>query len=422
MIQPSAQEFLEACGAKVPLRLEVQHRARGEIIPQILPLPLALIGCDERADLLLDDEAVSHRHAYLQMAGGRWWWVDLGSRTGTQGAETTAISSPKRRSSRGSCASGLLPPQGIGIGPYVIRLAGAKASEENGTEAPPNPLTSEADDPWSLPRWTLEFHGTAGQRTWMVDRPLTLVGRAAFCKVRLHSPRVSRIHCALVNTPSGLWFVDLLGREGTFLKGEAVRWARLEPDDELQIHPFSIRVRRSPPPALWIDPRSRVADSAARSLIPSPLGVPANVNDSLLLPLLSQFSLMQQQMFDQFQHTLLMMAQTFGNLHREQLALVRQELEQVHDLTRQLRELQSPDKQPTKTPPPRLAQPQKPANQTSSVPNPLAANGGPPPAVAARNEGDVHLWLSRRLATLQQERQTRWQKILNVLKGKGPEV
>lgn len=419
VIQPTTEEFIEACGARAPLRLAVEHRSRGQIVERTLSLPFALIGRDERADLLLDDKAVSHRHAYLQMMAGHWWWVDLDSRTGTYATAAMPVSN---RDQRDVCSSGSLRArQGICIGPYIIRPAAGELSEEDDTAAPPNPLTSEADDPSSLPRWLLEFRGGAAQkRTWTVDRPLTLVGRASFCKIRLHSPMVSRIHCALLNTPAGLWFVDLLGRDGTFIKNTAVRWALLEPNDELQIDPFLIRIRDSAPRALCVDPRSPRASSLHQALVSPTPTLPANANESLLMPLISQFSLMQQQMFEQFQHTLLMMAQTFGNLHREQLALVREELGQIQNLTRELHELQSAGTRPT--PSPRPAPPPAPAATRSSVPNPVTESPIPAPAAAVRNEGDIHVWLSKRLAVLQQERQTRWQKVLNVLRGKAPEV
>jgi pSer/pThr/pTyr-binding forkhead associated (FHA) protein len=401
------------------LQLEVEHRGRRELVERTLSLPFALIGRDERADLLLDDKAVSHRHAYLQMSAGRWWWVDLDSRTGTYPTLAMPASSSDRRD---ICSSGpLLPRQGICVGPYTIRLAGGESLEQEDQAVPPNPLTSEADDPSSLPRWILEFRGgTAQKRKWTVDRPLTLVGRASFCKIRLHSPMVSRIHCALLNTPAGLWFIDLLGRDGTFIKNTAVRWARLEPGDELQIDPFLIRVHDSAPRALCVDPRSSGANSLPQELVSATPSLPANVNESLLMPLITQFSLMQQQMFEQFQQTLVMMAQTFGNLHREQLALVREELGQIQNLTRQLHTLQAQGMR--QTPPPQPAPAQTPPPR-SSVPNsPLSARAVPAPAAAACNEGDIHGWLSQRLASLQQERQTRWQKVLNVLGGKAPEV
>jgi hypothetical protein len=75
VIQTSPQEFLEACGARSPLVLEIERYGPSEKVRHTLSLPFALIGHDERADLRLDDEQVSSRHAYLQVAAGRLWCV-----------------------------------------------------------------------------------------------------------------------------------------------------------------------------------------------------------------------------------------------------------------------------------------------------------------------------------------------------------
>ena len=49
---------------------------------------------------------------------------------------------------------------------------------------------------------------------------------------------------------------------------------------------------------------------------------------------------MQQQMFDQFQQTLVLMARMFTTMHQEQLALVREELRELHKVSEALRNLQ----------------------------------------------------------------------------------
>ena len=57
------------------------------------------------------------------------------------------------------------------------------------------------------------------------------------------------------------------------------------------------------------------------------------------MPLVSQFSLMQQQMFDQFQQAMGMLVEMFGTMHREQMAVIREELDRLHQLSRELQEL-----------------------------------------------------------------------------------
>jgi hypothetical protein len=253
-----------------------------------------------------------------------------------------------------------------------------------------------------------------------------------------------------VNTPSGLWVVDLLGREGTYINGVSVRWGRLDPEDEMQIDQFRIRVRYLTPPAQanhampHLQPANEDHALAPRTngkggsggplpsfpsaawqreeagknpqtqvLTPVGLAVPMNgTAESLLMPLVSQFSMMQQQMFDQFQQTLVMMAQMFGNLQREQMAMIRQELDQIQELTRELHTLQTEGMRQAAAPSSALS---------STAPTPSAKTEAPPapaPDPSKLCDPDVHMLLSQRLAALQEERQTRWQKVLGLLTGK----
>jgi pSer/pThr/pTyr-binding forkhead associated (FHA) protein len=434
--QVTPQAFHEACGARTPLLIDVEHRERQEIDRRVLPLPFALIGRDGRADLRLDDQDVSRRHAFLQMVAGRWWWMDLDSRTGTL------------RIDGASAAQHLLDHSGIRIGPYTIRPGGERSSDEAIPSPSVSPLTRDADDPLALPRLCLEFWSDVGRlRTWMIDRPLMLVGRASFCKVQLHSPMVSRTHCALVNTPAGLWVVDLLSRRGTSVNGAAVRWARLEPEDELKIGPFAIRMRYLAAPmrpiaatthmqsaateraliqkesetgelaaaSLRVQTSPFAAGSPSQAIVSSGSSLPGQAIESMLLPLVAQFSLMQQQMFEQFQQTVLMMGQMFGNLQQEQVALVRRELDQIQRLTQELQTLQkehptqTPSAMPESSPSPGDSEAKSSVTQAAVV-SPVSSEA-PAPA-------EIHTWLSQRLTAIHQERQGRWQKILGVLTGK----
>ena len=55
----------------------------------------------------------------------------------------------------------------------------------------------------------------------------------------------------------------------------------------------------------------------------------------MLVPLVNQFGVMQQQMMDQFQQTISMLVQMFGSMHRDQMDLIREELDQLRDLTKE---------------------------------------------------------------------------------------
>jgi hypothetical protein len=116
---------------------------------------------------------------------------------------------------------------------------------------------------------------------------------------------------------------------------------------------------------------------------------------------------------------LLVMAQMFGNLQREQMALIRQELEQIQELTRQLHTLQSEGAARAAMPlgaTPQAAAPSATMPGRSSKPAASAAKADTPSPQFC--DPNVHVWLSQRLAALQQERQNRWQKVLSLVTGK----
>src|SRR6185437_5927630 len=70
---------------------------------------------------------------------------------------------------------------------------------------------------------------------------LVLIGSAADCQVRVLDPSVSNYHCSLLQTPSGLWVIDLLGREGISVNGTDVRYGQIRDDDLLRLGQSEIR-------------------------------------------------------------------------------------------------------------------------------------------------------------------------------------
>jgi FHA domain len=75
-------QFLDACGANGPLRLEWDDCENGQPVCRDFDRPAIVIGRNPRADLVLDHPLVGRRHAYLQLVEGRLFAVDLGSREG----------------------------------------------------------------------------------------------------------------------------------------------------------------------------------------------------------------------------------------------------------------------------------------------------------------------------------------------------
>src|SRR5205823_4797966 len=82
MSKDSLPLFLQACGATRPLRLHVERHGRSGPPRYEFARPFLLIGRAPDTDVQLDDAAVSRRHAYLQVLGGRVFCTDLHSRTG----------------------------------------------------------------------------------------------------------------------------------------------------------------------------------------------------------------------------------------------------------------------------------------------------------------------------------------------------
>ncbi len=186
--------------------------------------------------------------------------------------------------------------------------------------------------------------------------------------------------------------------------------------------------------------------------------------ETLLVPVIHQFGQMQMHMFDQFQQMLMMMFQMFSTMHREQMDVVREELGQIRHLTQELQETQaelrkqtapaqaSPSARSAATPtlaspaPPRDAKvkapdwssteqrrppverPRPPAQDTERLSDTKQARASQPSAAGKRDTvappgGDaarnLHAVLAQRIAALQQERQTRWQKLVQMMTGGG---
>ena len=267
MNDPLIARFAEACGATAPLDLRVELAGGGVLAEGSLDQPFTLVGRDDACDVTLSDPEINLRHAWLQVLGGRVYAMDLGSRTGlmwpsgARGPGWLDVGVPAR------------------IGPFLLRLR-APASDRP-SELPPdyNPLAS---DPEAKSQFgaALEFrNGRRARDRWQVNRLLTLVGRAADCKIHLTADDISHYHCGLVATPVGLWVVDLSGR-GVVVNGERMRVAALPHGAELWVGRFLIGCQYQVPPPSGRLPQTRaggrpVSSAAARGRPPNAPGCDA---------------------------------------------------------------------------------------------------------------------------------------------------
>jgi pSer/pThr/pTyr-binding forkhead associated (FHA) protein len=519
--------FLNACGISRPLQLAVRGSSTNESGVRLLHQPFALIGRDQRADVPLDHKLVSRRHVYLQVVEGQAFWIDLDSRSGTLG--------DGQLRKFGWLEAGKV----IRIGPFELQrlMEDSSAREDHSFEFRPaiSPLVARSHVSQPLPEVVLEFlNGPSRSACWPMNRMMSLIGSAGGCKFRLADPSVASFHCSLLRTPLGLWVVDLLGSDGIGVNDALVRYALLADNDVLKVGRYRIRIRSrfagwdqtshpggdrrtihsmpgslqgsSPGPVspggepaipgfpalnlvAWPESLSRAlaplqpaAQASSMEWISPGASEPARLEkgeltESVLVPLVNQFGLMQQQMLDQFQQAISMLVQMFGTLHRDQMELIRRELDQLRDLTKEFHALKlelaahsqarapmpsidpsvvprargeqggvagvkEVDSEPAATSRPAVARTgpaSAPISLTASPPNGLEGsspsqvtlNPSSPEHISTRtsqaqtrvggpnseSDRDVIVWLHQRMMTLQQERETRWQKILKLLPG-----
>lgn len=223
------------------LVLNVSHARRAEQRRVELETPFAVIGRGKEADISLKGSAISFRHAYIQPLMGNLFCVDLGSKTGLQWGR-------KRRSS-----GWLIDGASLTVGPYNIAPVADEPVADDLIEPVDDSSKSRCENPlqqWNgglddYPRFQLTIsNGRAEPFTAAIDRPITLVGRSDSCAVKLSDETVSRVHCSLVLTASGLWVIDLLGKTGVFVGENQPRCAPLEHGDRLRVGCFTITVNQ----------------------------------------------------------------------------------------------------------------------------------------------------------------------------------
>jgi pSer/pThr/pTyr-binding forkhead associated (FHA) protein len=446
--------FVQVSGLQGPLDLEVLEPGKPKAQRHSFAQPALIFGRDERCDLCLNDPMVSRRHAYLQVIAGHAFVIDLGSRTGIiAGSEMLA-------------SGWLHPDRDLRIGGCTVRFLHSAMDQtpmQSVPEMSKNPLDRQTSlsDPGRA--CILEFG--RGHPPWRLNRVLTLIGRATNCKVRIDDMTVSRYHAALLQTPQGIWLIDLCSREGTFLNGTPIRWGRLEDGSQLRIgRDYVIRVSQRPDGNLSLSQTLAARatplpfqPSVTQDIVPIKLPhlplptrpadaepAPARFSSSSnhpehpqLMSIIQQLNLMNQQMFDQFHQTLLTMAQMFCTMQREQMTLVRQELDRVQELTGELQEIQATLKKRVSSDCEAAAAgldvPTYSTNADAGIEAPnevmvesallrgTAANPpkAPVPVSEPIMDPDIHMWLTQRVAALEQERQGRLRKLIGMILGRG---
>jgi pSer/pThr/pTyr-binding forkhead associated (FHA) protein len=380
MNEPALELFRNACGLTTPLALEFDEAGgpTADSAVRHFDYPFVMIGRDPRSDLVLEHAQISRRHTFLQAIAGRIFVVDLHSRTKVywEGEEA-----PRSH-------GWLDPARFIQVGPYQIRRAGCGPGQDRIAEPPDSTASMDPERRGGglVPRASLELpiRMGGGPALWALDEQVVLVGRSEECQFVLSDESVSRFHAALVPTPSGIWVVDLLARDGVYVNGKRVRWAWLADGDSFRMGSFTFILRYETPPdqitrrdvpleagasgveapGTELAVRAAEPDNARRALTvrpanrsPAPLkgtSITQTAEPAQLVPAAgglwdpsipfpaNPMAMWQQQMqlMESFHNDMILMVQMFVAMHREHLASVRHELDMVQRLTRELGALQ----------------------------------------------------------------------------------
>jgi len=84
--------------------------------------------------------------------------------------------------------------------------------------------------------------GSAGQKTWNLRRPVTIIGSRRPAQIILHDRSVSKAHCVIVNTGSDVLLKDLHTTGGTLCNNTRIDLITLQDGDVIRIGTMNIQV------------------------------------------------------------------------------------------------------------------------------------------------------------------------------------
>ena len=268
-----AQLFAE-CRGQASARLSVEL-PDGSILSVALNRPYLLLGRDRSCDIALNDDSFKPVHYFLQWIDGQLFCCDVAQRTGIAARRTTL-------------------PNGYWFGREPVSIGRYKFSIVGG-ELPPKPDYSPLDRSDSFNsadvNFGLHFDGVEqSNNLWPVNRPLTVIGRSAQCKLRLNHKSIAAIQGCLLRTPRGCWLIDLTKDATTGVNGHSTKLSPVDVGDEIRLGSFVVSlvtmefqsaVRTSQVYSNTVeDPRESAVSVAA----PAPVGVNRMPNRELRKP------------------------------------------------------------------------------------------------------------------------------------------
>lgn len=239
MGEDSVELLKQSLGMTSPLRFSVRASNSKQPTYHEIDSPFVVVGRSSDCHISIPTSTVSYRHVYFQVIHGRVLCLDLFSANGTKwdGPDSNGWLSPEHR---------------LEIGDHFIQLF-----DDGWVFDPtvPSPLDyrPRKDSPRPefglLPLVHLELIGGASQE-WPINRIVTLIGRDERCRIKCVGDQISKVHCSLLLLPSGLWVVDLLGRNGIQVDGKVCSCHFLGHESILSIGPYRLRTHYEvPPPA-----------------------------------------------------------------------------------------------------------------------------------------------------------------------------
>jgi pSer/pThr/pTyr-binding forkhead associated (FHA) protein len=363
--------FAAACKFTTPIPIRAVHRVTGAVQSHTAVHPFAFIGRAQGISVRLDDPSVSQCHAYLQVVDGRPHCFDLGSRTGVFSEDGNRV--------HGQVSLGRV----LRIGAFDVQI---------GDELPVPVALPPALPTVAAPPAVLEVHATGVNGHFSLDRPVTLIGRHPNCHLRFLDPEVAYLQCVLIATHDGVWFLDMPNRTATTVNGRAARLTRLHDGDLLELGRVSLVLRDGPP-------KEEPLVLAARGGFSGGATAPARQELDSMTAALSPL----REVMEQFQQCFVNMVRMVTVMQQEHTAMMCEQMRQVQELIRELREAQkAAAAAPPTAPSPSPAAPSPAAPRPASPPSPKPPAPKAPSAPEIESLADAHNWFLDRLAKLGQ--------------------
>ncbi len=198
------------------------------------------IGRAQDNDIVINNLALSRRHAEVSCKNGRFAVQDLGSQNGV------FVNSERIRNARA-----LNDADTITLGTYHfvfsdhspdpdIKSARPRRHEVTQLEAPDDPIADQEDAEPDAPLLVLKYNDVELQRFTLTNERC-LIGRAKDCDVQIAERRLSRRHCEIIRDSSGFVLQDLGSQNGTYVNRKRIQGSHgLKHGDILNFAEYSI--------------------------------------------------------------------------------------------------------------------------------------------------------------------------------------